>query len=185
MGTPELAKTQSLDSRSREGKWRDRRASRAWGLPLFLEGGGRVGGSSQCPGMGGAPGRHVRTALGRWVAGGWQAARRGQGLSTHERPQQTSRWRENNVNQVSLCWRRKVQICTGRRPGRRWTGIRGTAVNSRLSIEVMRCRDTHGRMCDARVYTHACVSHLCPRRGPESSDTQGPYGSRQCPGLRL
>lgn len=119
------------------------------------------------------------------VGGGWMAAQRGQGLSIHKRPQQTSKWRENNVNQVSLCWRRKVQICKGRRPGRCWTGIRGTAVNSWLSIQLIRCRDTYGRMREARAYTHACASCLCPRRGPESSDTQGQDEGRQRPGLRL
>lgn len=119
------------------------------------------------------------------VGGGWMAAQRGQGLSIHKRPQQTSKWRENNVNQVSLCWRRKVQICKGRRPGRCWTGIRGTAVNAWLSIQLIRCRDTYGRMREARAYTHACASCLCPRRGPESSDTQGRDEGRQCPGLRL
>lgn len=40
------------------------------GSSFVRGGGGRR--SSQCPGVGGALGYHVRRALGRWVAGGWQ-----------------------------------------------------------------------------------------------------------------
>lgn len=59
------------------------------------------------------------------VGGGWMAvqqeqapaAQRGQRLPTYKQAEQISKWRESNVSQVSLCWRRKVQICDGRRLG--------------------------------------------------------------------